>query len=96
MGQKPRVKNRITFKYGKIPKSWHKCLICEVTKLLTVHHIQPQCKGGSNFLFNLMILCRKHHDEVEGQGHYARNRSKTTINKYNRELSKRGLIQWKI
>lgn len=34
-----------------------RCLACNATKRLTIDHILPQCKGGSDFPENLQTLC---------------------------------------
>ena len=85
---------RVSTSYGRIPKSMRKCLICECLNDLTVHHIIPKCEGGTDLLLNLMVLCRDHHDEIEGQGEYSGNRSKEVIEKYNAELIRRGLKKY--
>ncbi|MCL4296314.1 MAG: HNH endonuclease [Anaerolineae bacterium] len=47
------------------------CQICGATRKLTVDHIIPVAKGGSDDLFNLQLLCKRHnsqkHDELSGQ-----------------------------
>lgn len=35
------------------------CLKCNTTKKLTIDHIVPICKGGSNEINNLQTLCLK-------------------------------------
>jgi len=36
----------------------HQCLACGATSSLTVDHVVPLCKGGSNTITNLQPLCR--------------------------------------
>lgn len=55
-----------------------------------MHHIQPKREGGSDVIENLMVLCRNHHDEVEGTGDYERIKSKETVEAYNKILKVRG------
>jgi len=42
------------------------CLRCRSEGKLTVHHIMPRSEGGHDDLSNLMTLCRKCHDYIEG------------------------------
>lgn len=35
----------------------YRCLACGTTRNLTIDHIVPQCKGGSDFPENLQTLC---------------------------------------
>ena len=43
-----------------IKDKWkHKCAYCESTEYLTIDHIVPQSKGGSDFLTNVLCCCRK-------------------------------------
>lgn len=85
----------------KVKKKKKPCLICHKLELVqltfrTDHHIQPKCKGGRNNRKNLMHLCREHHDEIHGQGHYVDKRSKKVVQIYNEELARRGLSEWEI
>ena len=42
-----------------IKDKWdHKCAYCESTEYLTIDHIVPQCKGGSDFVTNVVCCCR--------------------------------------
>ena len=42
-----------------IKDKWnHKCAYCGNTENLTIDHIIPQCKGGSDFLTNVVCCCR--------------------------------------
>ena len=42
-----------------IKEKWnHKCAYCESTEYLTIDHIIPQCKGGSDLLTNVVCCCR--------------------------------------
>lgn len=54
----------------------------------------PKSRGGTNALKNLMVLCRHHHDEIEGQGEFENFRTPETIKKYNAELIKKGFEKW--
>jgi hypothetical protein len=41
-----------------IREKWnHKCAYCESEQKLTIDHIIPQAKGGSNFLTNVCCCC---------------------------------------
>ncbi len=43
-----------------IKEKWkHKCAYCESTEYLTIDHIVPQSKGGSDFLTNVLCCCRR-------------------------------------
>ena len=43
-----------------IKDKWkHKCAYCESTECLTIDHIVPQSKGGSDFLTNVLCCCRR-------------------------------------
>ena len=43
-----------------IKDKWeHKCAYCGSTEYLTIDHIVPQCKGGSDFLTNVLCCCKK-------------------------------------
>ena len=43
-----------------IKDKWkHKCAYCESTEYLTIDHIVPQSKGGSDFLTNVLCCCRR-------------------------------------
>ena len=42
-----------------IKDKWnHKCAYCGNTENLTIDHVIPQCKGGSDFLTNVVCCCR--------------------------------------
>ena len=42
-----------------IKDKWeHKCAYCGSTEYLTIDHIVPQCKGGSDFLTNVLCCCK--------------------------------------
>ena len=43
-----------------VQRDGEQCKVCGSTKDLTVDHIIPVSKGGTNDLDNLQILCRKH------------------------------------
>ena len=43
----------------------YECVRCDATLCLTVHHIKPREKGGSDDLTNLVTLCNICHDIVE-------------------------------
>ena len=47
------------------------CRVCE-GKGNSVHHIIPRAEGGGNSLDNLILLCRKCHDEIEIAGYRTR------------------------
>jgi hypothetical protein len=43
-----------------IREKWnHKCAYCESEEKLTIDHIIPQCKGGSDFLTNVVCCCHE-------------------------------------
>ncbi|NBW58557.1 HNH endonuclease [bacterium] len=43
-----------------IKDKWkHKCAYCESTEYLTIDHIVPQSKGGSDFITNVLCCCRR-------------------------------------
>ena len=43
-----------------IKEKWkHKCAYCESTEYLTIDHIVPQSKGGSDFITNVLCCCRR-------------------------------------
>ncbi len=43
-----------------IKDKWkHKCAYCGSTEYLTIDHIVHQCKGGSDFLTNVLCCCRR-------------------------------------
>lgn len=44
-------------------ESGSRCAICGSTKNLTVDHIIPLSKGGSDTIDNIQILCRKHNSQ---------------------------------
>lgn len=48
-----------------IERDRNRCVICEGTRKLEVHHVVPRSCGGSNYAENLVTLCPKCHDEVE-------------------------------
>lgn len=39
------------------------CLICGSTKRLTIDHVIPRSKGGSNKFSNMQLLCFRHNQE---------------------------------
>ena len=41
---------------------------CKATKSLELHHIWPVAQGGKDDADNLVMLCKKHHDEIEDDG----------------------------
>lgn len=43
------------------------CLHCASTKMLSVDHIKPLIKGGSNHISNLQILCRSCNSKKGGK-----------------------------
>jgi len=46
---------------------------------LTVHHIIPVCKGGTNDLNNLLLLCKLcHHELHKAKGFPTKKRKKKT------------------
>jgi 5-methylcytosine-specific restriction endonuclease McrA len=53
---------------------------------LSVHHIVPLERGGTNRLDNLITLCRRHHDEAERS---AANRRRTLETKVAKEQDAR-------
>ncbi len=43
-----------------IREKWnHKCAYCGSEEKLTIDHIIPQCKGGSDFLTNVVCCCHE-------------------------------------
>ena len=41
-----------------IKEKWNnKCAYCGSTNRLTIDHVVPQCKGGSDFLTNMVCCC---------------------------------------
>lgn len=43
-----------------IKNHWdHECAYCGSTEELTLDHVVPQCKGGSNHITNVICACRK-------------------------------------
>ena len=51
-----RVKNIGTLDITKI--KFDKCIFCKTTKNLTIDHIIPLSRGGTNALKNIQILCK--------------------------------------
>ena len=44
----------------QIKEKWnHKCAYCEDTEKLTIDHIVPQSKGGSDFITNVLCCCEE-------------------------------------
>ena len=42
-----------------IKEKWnHKCAYCESPENLTIDHVIPQCKGGSDFITNVVCCCK--------------------------------------
>ncbi len=42
-----------------IKEKWNnKCAYCESTENLTIDHVIPQCKGGIDFLTNVVCCCQ--------------------------------------
>ena len=41
------------------------CFICGCKDNLQIHHIKPRKFGGTNEVFNLMILCKKCHYDID-------------------------------
>ena len=43
-----------------------KCIICNYNKydVLVVHHIKPRCKGGTDEVSNLLLICPNCHGEI--------------------------------
>src|SRR5687768_6968654 len=54
----PRLREQVFARDG------FRCCVpgCRSARNLEVHHIEPQCLGGSHALWNLMLLCGGHHD----------------------------------
>jgi len=53
------------------------CQNCGSSKNLTVHHIIPKCRGGSNTPENCILLCRDCHRALhEGEGYPHGNKKK--------------------
>ena len=48
-----RRRRQAFVKYGKL------CKWCGTSENITVDHVIPPCKGGTNNLSNLQILCEK-------------------------------------
>lgn len=48
----------------------HRCKVngCKATRSLELHHIWPVADGGKDDVENLVLLCRKHHNEIEEAG----------------------------
>jgi hypothetical protein len=48
----------------------HRCKVggCKATRGLQPHHIWPREQGGTDDVDNLVLLCNKHHDEIEADG----------------------------
>jgi hypothetical protein len=43
---------------SSIKEKWnHQCAYCGNTEKLTIDHIVPQCKGGSDFITNVICCC---------------------------------------
>ena len=43
-----------------IKNDWdHECAYCGSSENITLDHVVPQCKGGSNHKTNLVACCRK-------------------------------------
>lgn len=49
----------------KIKDYWdNKCAYCESEEELTIDHVIPQCKGGTDFTDNVVCCCKKcNHDK---------------------------------
>lgn len=45
----------------------YKCMWCDNTKKLHLHHIKPRSKGGDNSFSNCIILCRNCHKIAHGR-----------------------------
>lgn len=41
---------------------------CKVSRGLELHHVWPVTQGGKDDADNLIMLCKKHHDEIEDNG----------------------------
>ncbi len=55
--KKYKVKQQVFEIWGK------KCYVCGSEKNLTIHHIKPKSRGGSNDINNFIPLCRSCHDD---------------------------------
>ena len=42
------------------------CQVCHNQKRLTKHHKTPKIKGGTNRKGNILLVCRKCHDDIHG------------------------------
>jgi 5-methylcytosine-specific restriction endonuclease McrA len=53
-----------------IVRDGHTCRVdgCKATRSLELHHIWPVAEGGKDDVENLVLLCRKHHNEIEAAG----------------------------
>lgn len=53
-----------------IVRDGHRCKVdgCKATRSLELHHIWPVAEGGKDDVENLVLLCRKHHNEIEAAG----------------------------
>ena len=54
-----------TIRAGVLKRDKYCCYRCEVKTNLSVHHILPRERGGSENMNNLITLCYKCHDIVE-------------------------------
>lgn len=43
-----------------------RCVVCDATEGLQIHHIKPRGKGGANHPMNLVTLCWRCHAAVHG------------------------------
>jgi len=73
-----RVKRpKTTTKYGYFPRVKQVCTLKNLGDCsfdLTVHHIIPQCDGGSSKRSNLMVLCQRHHMQWHHPTQYKRTK----------------------
>lgn len=53
----PRVRDQV------FARDNHRCRVpgCRSSRNLQIHHVVPRCLGGSNALWNLILLCSGHH-----------------------------------
>lgn len=56
-------KMRWKYFYQLVKQNGERCRICGASENLTVDHIIPIARGGTNDLENLQLLCRKHNSQ---------------------------------
>ena len=56
--KRSRIKNYKDILKILLNKHKFKCVVCDSKENLTIDHIQPVSKGGSDTISNLQILCK--------------------------------------